>query len=152
MGTTLVAGVICNQILTIAHAGDSRCYLLREGRFKSITRDHSLVQGLVDSGRITADQAAIHPNRNVITRAIGVAPEIETECSKLPLFSGDILLLCSDGLSGYAEEGSMKKILVENGSEPNANLKQIAQNLIDLANLNGGGDNISVCLYKHLYI
>ncbi len=149
MGCTLVTVLIAREMMTVAHVGDSRCYLLREGKFRPLTRDHSLVQELLDQGKINAEQAKKHPNKNVITKAIGVAPAVEPDAIRLPIFSGDVLLLCSDGLSGFAEETSIIKILTEQTSDPRPDLKKVAQTLIELANFNGGGDNISVCLYKH---
>ena len=150
MGTTLVVALIFNEILTLAHIGDSRCYLLREGKFRQLTRDHSLVQELVDQGKITADQAKIHPHKNVITRALGVNETIEGDCLKLPLFTGDVLLLCSDGLTGYADERAVRRLVREQGEQPTADLKTLAETLVQEANAGGGGDNVSVCLYRHV--
>ncbi|NLI78515.1 MAG: Stp1/IreP family PP2C-type Ser/Thr phosphatase [Candidatus Riflebacteria bacterium] len=149
MGATLVVGLIYQDMLTLGHVGDSRCYLLREGKFKQITHDHSFVQELVDQGKITADQAEKHPNKNVITRAMGVSPTVEAECKTMPLFVGDVLLLCSDGLSGYADMKAVQRLLKEKAEERFVNLHAISQELIDMANGGGGGDNVSVCLYRH---
>lgn len=150
MGTTLVAAFIYQDFMTIAHIGDSRAYLLREGKFKQLTHDHSFVQELLDAGKITKEEAQNHPQKNIITRAVGVSPKIDVDFISLPLFVGDIVLLCSDGLSNYASESSIIKILKEKADSPFSNIPEICRELISLANANGGGDNISVCLYRHL--
>lgn len=149
MGTTIVIAIICRDMLTLCHVGDSRCYMHREGRLKRLTRDHSLVQEMIDAGKISPDQAEKHPNKNVITRALGVAATVEPECSRLPIFTGDVLVLGSDGLCGFVDERTIKDMVEKQASQPNSNLKQLAQHLIECANMNGGADNISVCLYRH---
>lgn len=149
MGTTIVVTIICNEMLTVAHVGDSRCYLFREGRLRGITRDHSLVQELLDEGKITPDQAAVHPHKNVITRALGVAAEVEVDCQRMPIFTGDILLLCSDGLSGFCSDDQLHHILKQEASGIQVSLQDIAQKFIQAANMGGGGDNVTVCLYRH---
>jgi len=150
MGATLVVVFIYDEMLTVGHVGDSRCYLLREGKFKQITRDHSFVQELVDAGKITPDQASKHPNKNVITRAMGVNEKVAPDATAMPIFVGDVLMLCSDGLTGYADEKGIARLLKEKAGEPFVNLRVIGQTLVEMANGGGGGDNISVCLYRHM--
>ncbi len=149
MGTTIVIAIICRDMLTLCHVGDSRCYMLREGRLKQLTHDHSLVQEMIDAGKITPDQAEKHPNKNIITRALGVAPSVQPDCSRLPIFTGDVLVLGTDGLCGFVNDRTIKDMAEKQASQPNANLKKFAQSLIECANLNGGADNISVSLYRH---
>lgn len=150
MGTTIVTAFIVEDQMTLAHVGDSRAYMLREGKFKQVTRDHSLVQELLDQGRINAEQARSHPNRNVITRALGVSPEVEVETQKMVLYQKDLILLCSDGLSGFAEDVSISKICRDHMEEPRPDLVSLGNKLIELAKFGGGGDNVSVGLYCHL--
>lgn len=150
MGATLVVVFVYDEMLTIGHVGDSRAYLLREGRFKQVTRDHSFVQELIDTGKLTPEQAAKHPNKNVITRAMGVAEKVQPDCTQMPIFVGDVLLVCSDGLTGYSDERTVARLLKEKAAEPFVNLRVIGQTLIEMANGGGGGDNISVCLYRHM--
>ncbi|HOY68269.1 MAG TPA: Stp1/IreP family PP2C-type Ser/Thr phosphatase [Candidatus Ozemobacteraceae bacterium] len=149
MGTTVVLAIVSRDMLTLCHVGDSRCYMHREGRLKQLTRDHSLVQEMIDTGKITPDQAANHPNKNIITRALGVAPTVQADTSRLPIFTGDVLVLGSDGLFGFVNDRTVKDMVEKQAAQPNANLKQLAQHLIECANMNGGADNISVCLYRH---
>ncbi|GIW05344.1 MAG: hypothetical protein KatS3mg060_0149 [Dehalococcoidia bacterium] len=139
MGTTCVAVVIRGDELTIAHAGDSRAYLLRDGALTRLTRDHSLVEEWVAKGMLPADQADQHPMANVITRALGHAPEVQVEIRREAAQAGDVLMLCSDGLSGRIGEDVMRTTLLELG-----NPDQAVAALIALANDSGGPDNISV--------
>lgn len=150
MGTTIVTAFIVEDQMTLAHVGDSRAYMLREGKFKQVTRDHSLVQELIDQGRITHEQARSHPNRNVITRALGVSPDVEVETQKMILYHKDLLLLCSDGLTGFAEDLLISNLCKEAMEAPRPNLSGLANQLIDLAKVGGGGDNVSIGLYCHL--
>ncbi len=149
MGSTLVVGLVYQDMLTLGHVGDSRAYLLREGQYKQVTRDHSFVQELIDTGKITPEQAAKHPNKNVITRAVGVSANVEPDCKQMPLFVGDVLLLCTDGLTGYSDEKAVYRLLREKAEEPFLNFRAVCEQLIEMANGGGGGDNVSVCLYRH---
>jgi len=149
MGTTIVAALIFREMLTLCHVGDSRCYLFREGKLRQLSHDHSLVQELIDQGKITQEQAQRHPNKNVITRALGVTSTVEPDCVRIPIFSGDVLLLCSDGLTGFAEESSILKIMRDQADQRIVDLKRLAETLIQLANFGGGGDNVSVVVYRH---
>jgi protein phosphatase len=141
MGTTCVAVVIRGDQMTIAHAGDSRAYLLRNGVLARLTRDHSLVEEWVAKGMLPAEQANQHPMANVITRALGHAPEVQVETRREPALPGDVLMLCSDGLSGRVSEERLRAALAEM-EDPD----QTVASLIALANDSGGPDNISVII------
>jgi len=138
MGTTLTAVLIDGRDAHLVHVGDSRAYLSRGERLVQLTEDHTLVQTLIDQGRITRDQVATHPHRSVITRAIGVATDVEIDELHLTLHDGDRIILCSDGLSGVVDDATISRVVRE---EPPAS---IAPRLIELANAAGGPDNITV--------
>lgn len=140
MGTTLVAALLTPALACIAHVGDSRLYLLRGGRLTQITRDHSRVQELIEAGKITREEAWRHPDRNVITRAVGVEKQVEADLQDLPLERGDKLLLCTDGLSGYCAEGEIAQAL---GRLP---AEDAVEELVRLANAAGGYDNITAAV------
>jgi serine/threonine protein phosphatase PrpC len=139
MGTTIVAAITTDRFATIANIGDSRCYILNESGFKQITEDHSLVNELVRSGQISKEDAEHHPRKNVLLRALGTEKKVEMDIKTIIFEEGDILLLCSDGLSNKVSENEMVKILLN--EEP---LEEKAQTLILLANENGGEDNITL--------
>ncbi len=145
MGTTLTAVMVRDGKLHLAHVGDSRAYLLRGGVLERLTEDHTLVQQLVNEGRLTAEQAAIHPQRSVITRAIGVDRDVEVDSIEpaLELMPGDQILLCSDGLTGPVSEAQLAEILA---SERDGEVA--CQRLLDAANAGGGPDNITVVLLR----
>ncbi|MDP9398331.1 MAG: protein phosphatase 2C domain-containing protein, partial [Actinomycetota bacterium] len=138
MGTTVTALLRDGDRLGMAHIGDSRGYLLRDAVLRQITRDHTLVQSLVDEGRITAAQAEHHPQRSLLTRALDGRPDVEPDLDILDLTPGDRFLLCSDGLSGVVSEESMQRVLTE-VTDPGA----ACETLIDLALRAGGPDNIT---------
>jgi PPM family protein phosphatase len=146
MGTTLVTGLFYDNQVTVAHIGDSRLYRLRGEEFCPITRDHSLLQEQIDSGMISAEEARFSQNRNLVTRALGVDPEVETEIHDYPVQPGDIYLLCSDGLNDMVEDDEIQLTLQTLGT----NLELAATQLIQMANDNGGRDNVSVILVKVL--
>jgi protein phosphatase len=143
MGTTLTAAYLDESNLTIAHVGDSRAYLFRDGSLQRLTQDHSLVDELVRRGKLTEEQAAEHPQRSIITRALGPEPEVEVDTWSYPVRAGDVLLLCSDGLTSMVSEERMEEILASSDS-----LKTAAEALIDEANAAGGRDNITVVLFR----
>ena len=143
MGTTLTATMVEGRRLHIAHVGDSRAYLLREGAFSQLTDDHTLVQHLVDEGQITQEEAANHPQRSIITRAIGVSTEVEVDSMTLDLEPGDQVLLCSDGLTGVVDDRRIAEELLAEGDGQDA-----LRRLTDLANDAGGPDNITVILLR----
>ena len=140
MGTTLTAVLIDGREALIAHVGDSRAYLARGDRFVQLTDDHTLVQALLDQGRITHDEIATHPHRSVITRAVGVASDIEVDGSRLTLEGGDRILLCSDGLSGVVDDDAIARAVRDD--DPVAAVEE----LIAAANEAGGPDNITVVI------
>jgi protein phosphatase len=125
----------------IGHMGDSRTYRLREGTLKQLTKDHSLVQDQLDQGLITEEQARSHSMRNVILRAVGVRPSPALDTLRGPIFSGDLFLLCSDGLTDQVEDKKIAQVLNGNGL-----LQQKLERLVDLAKQAGGKDNITAVL------
>ena len=133
MGTTLVAALFYDNQVTVAHIGDSRLYRLRGEEFSAITRDHSLLQEQIDSGMILAEDAKYSQNKNLVTRALGVDPEVETEIHDYPVQPGDIYLLCSDGLNDMVEDEEIQ-ITVQMLA---ADLELAATQLIQMANDNG---------------
>lgn len=144
MGTTLVMATFFDNSMMVAHIGDSRLYRLRGEAFEQITRDHSLLQEQIDSGLLTPEQARHSQNKNLVTRAVGVDPEVEAEIHCHAVLPGDIYLLCSDGLNDMIEDdeiGSTLQML-------SANLELAVNQLIDMANDNGGRDNVSVILVR----
>lgn len=143
MGTTLTAAMLEGRRVHVAHVGDSRAYLLRDGRFSQLTDDHTLVQHLIDEGQITQEEAASHPQRSIVTRAIGVSREIDVDAMSLDLQPEDQLLLCSDGLTGVVSDQDICDELVR-WDDPDATLKR----LIDMANHAGGPDNITALLLR----
>jgi PPM family protein phosphatase len=141
MGTTLVLAVFRGERLLLGHVGDSRAYRLRAGRLQQITRDHSLLQEQIDAGLITPEQAAFSANKNLVTRAVGVEDTVLLETHQHEAQPGDLLLLCSDGLSDMVDDAGIAQLLQAHPSLP-----AVAQALIDAANEAGGRDNISVIL------
>ena len=141
MGTTLVLGVFRDQRLIVGHIGDSRCYRWRGTELLQITKDHSLLQEQIDAGLLTAAQAATAPNRNLVTRALGVEAVALLELKEYQVEPGDIYLMCSDGLSDMVPDAAIAAILQNQPA-----LKQMAAELVALANQNGGRDNITVLL------
>ncbi len=140
MGTTLTAVLVDGRDAHLVHVGDSRAYLARGGTFVQLTDDHTLVQTLLDQGRITADQVASHPHRSVITRAVGVGDDVEIDGMRLTLRDGDRLLLCSDGLSGVVDDEQIARTVAEHDPDAAVGL------LVDAANAAGGPDNVTVVL------
>jgi len=146
MGTTLVVCLYYDNRMLVAHLGDSRLYMLRDGKFSQVTRDHSLLQEQIDSGLITPEQAKHAQHKNLVTRALGIDPTVEPEIREYEVKPGDIYLLCSDGLCDMVEDGDISMTLEALG----ANLKLAAQQLVQMANDNGGKDNVSVILVRVL--
>ncbi len=144
MGTTVVAALVVDaKHVIIAHVGDSRAYLLRGGRLQSLTRDHTIVEELVDRGLLSADEAERHPYKNVLSRNLGARPDTKVDVLELELKPGDRLLLCSDGLYGYAAAEGIQYLL-GSGDEP----QHVARDLIDLALRGGGGDNVTTIVIE----
>jgi len=143
MGTTLTAAYLDNDQLAVAHVGDSRAYIFRDGELARLTQDHSLVEELVRQGKLTEEQAAEHPQRSIITRALGIEGDVEVDTRTYPMRAGDVVLLCSDGLTSMIGEEQILRIL---GGEPS--LDRAGERLIDAANDAGGRDNITVVLFR----
>ncbi len=142
MGTTLVAASISDNILYVGNVGDSRLYVI--GReIRQITRDHSLVEEMVRLGEINKEQAKGHPDKNIITRAIGAGDEVKVDVFEYDMKKDDTVLMCSDGLSNMIDDDEIFIIMNKKDS-----IKDKAKNLIDLANKNGGKDNIAVIIIK----
>ena len=144
MGTTLVVALWHDDRISVGHIGDSRLYRLRDGALEQITRDHSLLQEQIDSGMITREQARYSQNKNLVTRAVGIDPEVETEVHTYAVQPGDVYLLCSDGLSDMVSDEDVQLTL----TSLSANLPLAAEQLVQLANDSGGRDNISVVLVR----
>jgi protein phosphatase len=145
-GTTVTAALVLGQQLTIAHVGDSRAYLLyNEQRMEAVTRDHSLVRRLEELGQITAAEAAVHPQRNVLYRAIGQGETLESDVVTTPFPIGGYLLICSDGLWGLVSDEELRRIVY---GAPN--IQRACQDMVAAANAAGGPDNISVILVQLL--
>ncbi len=142
MGTTVVSALFFDNKMAIAHVGDSRLYRLRSGKFEQVTMDHSLLQELVDRGFYSAEEAQRATNKNYVTRALGVEPNVEVEMQEVPVQKGDFYILCSDGLSDMVEDDDIHLTISTFG----ANLDTVAKQLIQLSNDNGGRDNISVVM------
>lgn len=143
MGTTLVVAVVYKDDVIIANVGDSRGYLLHGDNFRKITKDHSVVEELVNANLITEEEARFHPRRNQITRAMGAEDIIIVDIFREKVVKDDILLLATDGLTGCVDDEAIKHIIKQD-----KNIKEICKDLIDQANNNSGKDNISVILSK----
>lgn len=140
MGTTVELVLVKGKKIHIVHAGDSRVYSIRRTKIKQLTVDHSLVQEMVDSGQISPQEAMVHPNKNYITRALGVVPEIRLDYIEADFDKADLVLLCSDGLSNYVVPQQLVKLSLDNRGEALTNA------LIESAKSLGGGDNITVAV------
>ena len=140
MGTTAVCALVRGGTAYLCHAGDSRAYLFRDGRLAQLTHDHSYVQELVDCGTITVEEAEHHPQKNIITRALGVDYRLEPEFTSAELRAGDLLLLCSDGLTNMVPLPRLEQILGQGA------FYDLPDRLVDAANENGGSDNITALL------
>ena len=138
MGTTVVAAILVDGVACIAHAGDSRAYILSKSSLRQLTKDHSFVQEMVDNGSLTEDEAKIDPRKNIITRALGVDEDIRIDFCEEFLDEDDVLLICTDGLTNYVTESEICDITSE------SNYYEYAEKLVNRANSNGGGDNITV--------
>lgn len=143
MGTTLCLLAFHQNDVVIAHVGDSRIYRLRNDSLERLTEDHSLAQELLSFGTASQDEVQLSPFKNVLTRALGTYSSIEPELNIIPYNSNDIYMLCSDGLTNYATDLQIKKILLQNFS-----LEERAHHLVELAKQQGGGDNITLVLVQ----
>ena len=138
MGTTVVLAIINEDTMYLANVGDSRIYVVSENSINQLTTDHSVVQMMIDRGEITREEAVDHPQKNVITRALGVEDEVRIDYAQEIYNEGEIVLLCSDGLTNYVKDADILKICNENDSF------SLADKLVEAANENGGGDNVTV--------
>ncbi len=143
MGTTVTLAYIMEGKLHIGHIGDSRAYLLREKQLKQLTQDHSLVAELVRNGTISKQEAINHPQKNVITRALGTDPEVEIDIITQNIIKDDIILLCTDGLTNMVNDSELKNIILSD-----YDIQEVCNNLIKVANNSGGIDNTTVLLIK----
>ena len=141
MGTTLVAVLTDGERAIVANVGDSRCYIIRDNSIEQLTKDHSLVEGLVDSGEITREEARSHPKRNIITRAVGVYEHVECDFYETELHDSCELLLCSDGLSGVVEDREMLFEIAQTKQTETA-----VSRMVNLALERGAPDNITAIL------
>ena len=148
MGTTATVAVVDESAgtVTLAHVGDSRAYRYRGGALEQLTTDHSLVGELVRSGRLTEDEAAVHPHRSVITRALGTDADVEVDTLTVEVVPGDLVLLCSDGLSAMVRDEEIARVLEATGAAP----REAGEALIAAANAAGGEDNVTVVLFELL--
>ena len=148
MGTTATVAVVDESAgtVTLAHVGESRAYRYRRGALEQLTTDHSLVGELVRSGRLTEDEAAVHPHRSVITRALGTDADVEVDTLTVEVVPGDLVLLCSDGLSAMVRDEEIARVLEATGAAP----REAGEALIAAANAAGGEDNVTVVLFELL--
>lgn len=143
MGTTIVAAVVLGDTAYIINVGDSRLYVFRDN-LKQVTVDHSLVEEMVQSGKIHKEDMRTHPNKNIITRALGTNSKVKADCFEIEVNEGDVLLLCSDGLSNMLEDETMEDIIENHKND----MKTAGELLVEAANEAGGKDNISVVLVR----
>lgn len=145
MGTTLTAALFHDNLVHIAHIGDSRAYLLRGGSIKLLTQDHSLVNELFQNGSLTLEEAQNHPQRNILTRALGTKEQPLVDIFSIPVQSEDILMLCTDGLYNHVHDQDIIRIIDQAAGD----LKVVVRNLVNLALERGGHDNITVVLVQY---
>lgn len=138
MGTTVVAAIIRDDTMYLAHAGDSRAYRISNDGIEQMTRDHSIVQDMVEHGELTPQEAKDHPRKNIITRALGVCNNIDVDFSQETVCEDDIIIICTDGLTNFVETDDIYN------AARDTRYDELAQTLVNLANENGGGDNITV--------
>lgn len=143
MGTTFVVATIFGNEMFVANIGDSRLYVIGK-EIRQITEDHSLVEAMVKTGELDRDEARIHPNKNIITRALGANITVEPDFFEVTLEEGDVVLMCSDGLTNMLEDETIERIIRENSNDP----EYAAETLVKCANDNGGKDNIAVVIIK----
>jgi PPM family protein phosphatase len=143
MGTTLIVSIVYGRKLYIGHIGDSRVYIIKNDTIRKITSDHSLVEELLKSGTLTKEEAENHPKKNIITRAIGCSVVIDVDSYEQEVENGDVILMCTDGLTNMINENQIKDII-----EKENDLSIVCDNLIMKANENGGEDNTTVILFR----
>jgi serine/threonine protein phosphatase PrpC len=144
MGTTMTVALVENGAVVFGHVGDSRAYLIRDGRLEQLTEDHSLVAELVRSGKLSPEEAETHPQRSVITRALGTDPDVDVDTFSMPTQAGDLFMLCSDGLTSMVED----ETILEAAEKHRNDLQAAVKALIRAANKGGGEDNITGVLFE----
>jgi len=144
MGTTMTVALVEESAVFFGHVGDSRAYLIRDGKLEQLTEDHSLVAELVRSGKLSPEEAETHPQRSVITRALGTDPDVDVDTFSIPTQPGDLFMLCSDGLTSMVEDD----VILSTVEKHRDNLQTAAQALIRAANKGGGEDNITVVFFE----
>jgi protein phosphatase len=144
MGTTITVALAENDRVSFGHVGDSRAYLIRDGRMEQLTEDHSLVNELLKSGRLSREEAETHPQRSVITRALGTDPDVDVDTFSVPVQTGDLFLLCSDGLTDMVSEDSILAVVERHRDDVDRALRV----LVKEANRGGGEDNITVVAFE----
>ena len=143
MGTTVTVALVEAETVSFGHVGDSRAYLVRDGRLEQLTQDHSLVSELLRSGRISPEEAESHPQRSVITRALGTDPDVDVDSFTIEATPGDLFLICSDGLTTMVRDEAIEQIVADNRGD----LPTAARRLVETANRGGGEDNITVIVF-----
>ena len=144
MGTTFVVATIIDNVMYVANIGDSRLYVIGN-KIKQITEDHSLVEAMVKTGELKREEARVHPNKNIITRALGANDIVEPDFFEVNLEDGDTVLMCSDGLTNMLEDEAIEKIIKKSSED---DIEKTAETLVSCANQNGGKDNIAVIIIK----
>ena len=144
MGTTMTAALVAGDTVRIGHVGDSRAYRVRGGALEQLTDDHSLVAELVRSGRLSPEEADVHPQRSVITRVLGTDPEVDVDTFEVEARPGDVFMICSDGLTSMVDDASILDVVERNRTS----LDRAARALVDAANKGGGEDNITVIVFE----
>jgi protein phosphatase len=144
MGTTMTVALVEEGSVVFGHVGDSRAYLIRDGKLEQLTEDHSLVAELVRSGKLSPEEAETHPQRSVITRALGTDPDVDVDTFSIPTQPGDLFMLCSDGLTSMVEDD----VILSTVEKHRDNLQTAAKALIRAANKGGGEDNITVVFFE----
>jgi protein phosphatase len=145
MGTTVVSALVSGAVMTLCSAGDSRCYLVRNGALKQLTQDDSWVSAALGEGILNSDDVERHPLRNVITKAIGARDSIDVDAQEHRLQQGDLVLLCSDGLHGMVGDADIARLLLQDSGS----LEETSARLVDAANEAGGRDNVTVVLLRY---
>ncbi len=143
MGTTITVALVGDGTVSFGHVGDSRAYLIRDGQIEQLTEDHSLVNELVKSGKLSEEEAEMHPQRSVITRALGTDPDVDVDTFSVSAQTGDVFLLCSDGLTDMVAQEDILEVVERNRADMDATVKA----LVKAANRGGGEDNITVVAF-----
>ena len=144
MGTTMTVALVEGMNVVIGHVGDSRAYLVRGDSMEQLTEDHSLVNELVKSGKLSEEEAHIHPQRSVITRAVGTDPDVDVDAFTIEAEDGDVFLLCSDGLTDMVEDVDILELVDRNRGD----LEKAVRSLVQFANKEGGEDNITAVAFR----